>query len=335
MPSYTPSDILPNGFDRADGLQGRPGTVTPLVARLLNGQQWAIETSGSAQRFLEELPDSPTIERGEQGTVVHKFRCDQQTAIGLITSYGRGSEFEDDQGNTTRVVTSRYEQGEGNVCTVTITAESTSFDLTPPEITYDTIELNPSLTKHPRYSILSRLKLRQILNTYSAVNSISEQDWNNVALSGLDGQALNAAKELLAKLRKGFDSFHLAGIRVNYSTYNYFPQDMNFGGYVETPWEALDNALPAEYFTNQNGQNIFTNFASAISPMLYGNGITWLRLADTQSRQRTWWRITQSWIGAPAGGTVHIAGNAYEWKGIWDEDIYEREFTNYNTSEFQ
>ena len=51
---------------------------------------------------------------------------------------------------------------------------------------------------------------------------------------------------------------------------------------------------------------------------LYSSGVTYLRKADQERFERTWFRRTQTWIGAPTGPT-DANGNNYIY---WDPDLY-------------
>lgn len=87
---------LPTGFDRADGLDGRLGTATPAGA--INADS-ASGTTSIDDIPIEELPDSPTMERAEQATWTHRFRMSLQEAKTRILSLGRGTVREDSFGN--------------------------------------------------------------------------------------------------------------------------------------------------------------------------------------------------------------------------------------------
>src|ERR1043165_4269382 len=95
----------PNGVDRADGSRtdesgNSIGTANPPGTVMVNNQTSAID-----DRFIfEELPDSPEIERAEQGTIQHRFKCDPETGLELLKGLGRGRFMTDTADNTTRVV---------------------------------------------------------------------------------------------------------------------------------------------------------------------------------------------------------------------------------------
>ncbi len=345
----------PAGFDRADGSERSgggnfPGTATPadlVVTRTANG---------SAQ-YIEELPDSPTIERGEQTTCVHSYRCDPETAKSIIQFTSRGDIQMDSDGLLWKVLTSRMSYAKGGSAVVTITSEYTGstgliqLDTPPDEFTIDVIEFNPALMKHPRYSpikLKNKYKIQKLVNSGDILKILDLENTvafnSDVEPGSTEGLAM---QELICKLRKGIDSFYLAGFRVNYSVYSNFPQLMNPGGYVENP---IDSALIPYYFTSQDqtpdGQSIFDmtdGNGDPLYPMMYGatdgdgnlDPLTWFRVSDTQTYQRTWFKQTRSWIAAPGGGDVNIGDEPFNWFSTWDEDIYSKSFGGYETRENQ
>jgi hypothetical protein len=323
---------FPSGLDRADGVSGYGGTITPNLARL------AFTSSGNPNFFFEEDPDSPHIERAEQGTIVHKFKCDATTGYALIVGVARGTILTDSFGNLTKVLSNTMDWSRGDVVHITMVAESLSFDPPPDDFSYDVIEFNPALQKHPRYAPLTRAQIQQVRALAESQNYLATVDYAAILRIGSTDTNAQAATELLYKLRKGIDSFYLPGFRVTFSRYYYQPQYKNPGGYIEDPVDSGN--LPAQFWQVPGQEppddNSFTTLARELFPMFYTNGITWLRLADTENYQRTWFRHTQSWIGAPAGTTTEnpliINGEPYQWRGHWDEDIYQPQFIAYNTN---
>lgn len=321
MPTQTSDTFdtfLPSTFNRADGLEGRPGTP--------NGNGLLIGGSGF---FFEEMPDSPEIERGEQATIVHKFRCDPDTAYALISTIGRGYTLMDSYGNTSRVVNSKMIWGRGNVCQVHITAESLNWDWPVDEFSLDITELNPAIEKHPRYNLLS---YKDRIMVHGAVQA------EGIEFRGMYDGIIDAikndptidpptaimkwaqAKELAFKLHKGTDSFYLPGFRIQYSNYYSIPPYLNPGGFIQDPVES--GALPYYFWSTNNtvdpNSSMF-NYLKIINPVIYGDGISWLRLCDTITYQRTWFRVTATWQGAPLGH--------------WDKELYTQDPQPYQTQE--
>lgn len=338
IPEYT--SYPPSGLDRADGttvytngtLTGVAGTANPTGAVVVELGQ-----------FLEELPTSPEIERGENATIVHTFMCDATTARTLIISLGRGVVIKDSAGNLARILTTSMKMVRGNVAEFRITSEGISFDFPPDEFEIEVVDFSPPIEYHPRYRWLGPKRFQQIQALASGSNLIaSTEDIYKIVepMSDLADYipATNSVAtyadvfaELLQKKMRGIDTFYLAGFKINWHTYHVIPPFQNPGGYLEDPF--ADGGLPC-YFWSDNeqpdGYNVITNYAAYVNPMFYGNGMSWLRQADSVTFNRTWFRLTSSWIGGPAGGN-HVDGGA--WKGQWDEQIYSREFIEYGPSE--
>lgn len=322
MPTQTYGDFAkfpPSTFDRADGLNGQPGTPSTT-------DSFKVNTSlGNALGgyYFEEESDSPEIERAEQGTIVHKFRCDPLTAQTIIASIGRGYTLEDTNGNTSRVVNARMVYSKGLVCGIHITAESLNWDWPIDEFSLEVTELNPAIEKHPRYN---QLTYQDRINVHGAVQAEGIEyagmyDSIIESIQGNPGAPITAnnvlrykqARELAFKLHKAEDSFYLPGFRITYSQYYSMPVYLNPGGYIEDP--IASNALPFYFWSTDNTTNPDTSmFAqlSAINPTIYpapsNTSISWLRLCDTISYQRTWFKVTATWQGAPLGH--------------WDQELY-------------
>jgi hypothetical protein len=329
LPQYTP--FPPNGFDRAGDDPTHGGTPTVDGQNIWSGP---FGTQLGIPKFFEELPDSPEIERGEQATFTHRFKCDPATAFALLSAYGRGVMLKDSNGVITRVLTSRIQQQKGNYVILTMVSEALSFDNPPDEFDCNVTELNPAIEKHPRYSDLTYFSRQLVRNAnISDTLDLKTQYTNtlNVLFGGPSNPThknapatekceYNEAKELLFKLHKGITSFYMPGFKITYNQYYWYPQPLNPGGYIEDP--IASNSLPY-YFWSTNGApdgpSVFDN-AALLNPNIYGNGISWLREADTYSYQRTWFRITSTWRGAPLGH--------------WDHELYTNKTAPYQTVDF-
>ena len=323
-------------------------------------------TSTDPIYIFEELDDSPSIDLGEQATVVHRFKVDPIQTEMMASQYTRGSTFYDSEGRLCKVLTFHSDYQKGDYCIVTITSEGINFYIPPAECVDDPIEINPASQKHPRYAPLQQkfgflasggsptptnqpvpffplnainqavlgLSLTQnnpqtqaLINTNSfyvdsGINGVS--NWS----SSPDYVAQAAALELLKKLRRGEETFYLAGYRVTYSTFAYAPQDLDPGGRIDDP--VASGELPPEFWQDDNGNNIFTQLTQTLSPQFYQNGVSWFREADSQVYQRTWWRKTSTWIMAPSSGNIQLSvavngsvySGTYFWTGQWDLQWY-------------
>lgn len=128
--------------------------------------------------------------------------------------------------------------------------------------------------------------------------------------------ALAAAKELISKLWRQEDVPYIPVVQIQWSQFVFAPIYEDLGGYTQDPLTVIP-----DYFIdpNQNGtDNIFSQL-SKINPQLFSstglNGgpvhISWLRKADQVDYQRTWFKVTRTWIGSPIG--------------TWDESLYTTE----------
>ena len=146
---------IPTGFDRADGVTALPsqpkgssagnrtsGTPNPY------GQMLTLGENGQ----VEEEVDSPEIERAEQATFQHRLKASWDTCVNLITFLGRGTFLKDSFGNTWRVLSSKIQSARGGRGTLSVTAESISFDNPPDDFQMIPVDLGIDILKHPRYS---------------------------------------------------------------------------------------------------------------------------------------------------------------------------------------
>lgn len=132
-----------------------------------------------------------------------------------------------------------------------------------------------------------------------------------------------AALEIIQKYWRGIETPYIVGWEMHYSYYTFVQPFLHPGGIIEDPYE--DAAIPVpEYFLSTTwppnmalGNGIFDYFA-VINPQCYTPatnsgkviGIDWLRKADARQYNRTWFRVTQTWIGTPVG--------------FWDTEIYSK-----------
>lgn len=127
--------------------------------------------------------------------------------------------------------------------------------------------------------------------------------------------ALAAAMEIISKLWKQEDNPYLVGFKIVWSVYYYRPPLLSPGGYVQDPitGTGADNpGLPDFFYSTASPPNtsdtIFDGMAS-FNPQCYSSdgtsggftAISWLREADDIQYERTWFKITRSWVGSAIG----------------------------------
>jgi hypothetical protein len=333
-----PSSYLPSMWDRADGgLTNNLGTATPDDAILIN-YMGIIGGANDNVPLFQETSDSPTIEFAEQCTIVHKYYVDRYTGELLQKNYQRSKIMVDSAGNLTRVLSTTLvpvPRTNARINLLTVTSEAKSFSNPPDEFDIDIVEINPPLEKHPRYNPLSYYDRYLVRNANLSDNQDLAAQYTQL-ISQITSSIGNpnekfAAQELLFKNHKGIESFYMSGYKITWSQYFWSPQIINPGGYIEDPFSNTGGSLPAYFWdTNQDGtgQNIFsqTNAKNANIFQLFPNnisnyGLSWLRQTDTQRLNRTWWKVTRSWIGANYGH--------------WDNELYNSVLQPYQIQDYQ
>lgn len=169
----------------------------------------------------------------------------------------------------------------------------------------------------PSVSQINGLVQNQIISavTGNLIPTLVGSATNQVDISGDAGSllAVAAAGEIIQKLWFQIDTPYIAGFQVTWSQYYFAPVFENPGGYIESPV-----GIVPDYFISpaQDGSNTIFDQMAAINPQCYsddgtpgGNvNISWLRKADEVDYQRTWFKVTRTWIGSPVG--------------LWDAQIF-------------
>jgi len=129
--------------------------------------------------------------------------------------------------------------------------------------------------------------------------------------------AIAAAGEIIQKLWRLEDNPYMVGWQISWSTYYYRPPILTPGGYLQDPILDTDDdnpGLPDYFYSTSNppttvlDADIFSEMA-ALNPQCYSNNgtpsgtinISWLRKADDIDYQRTWFKVTRTWIGSAIG----------------------------------
>jgi hypothetical protein len=130
-----------------------------------------------------------------------------------------------------------------------------------------------------------------------------------------------AAQEIITKLWRMEDSPYIAGIELKWSQYFFLPPLFNLGSFLEDPTFIVPDYFlqpdrPITELPPRGGisypvagdDNIF-KFNAQANPQDYssnGNSdgatvISWLRKADEIQYERTWFKITATWVGSAIG----------------------------------
>ena len=150
------SFILPCGFNRGDGVTVLPASPygsagSGIVGTPIPAGCCIITSNSGSLITLEEMPDSPTIERGTQCTAQHRFKCSYQDGLNLLAAIGMGTIVQDSFGNIWRVLTCSLQSMEGTAAVLGTVSESVSFDVPPDEFQCNSVDLGIDIIKHPRY----------------------------------------------------------------------------------------------------------------------------------------------------------------------------------------
>lgn len=181
------------------------------------------------------------------------------------------------------------------------TVPNPDFDPTQKATATPPVNTSPAVGTNPQY-----LTVAFDLDTDDANGSVA--------------MALAAANEIIGKLWRMEDTPLVNGVEMTLSQYWFRPPRLNLGGYVENPQSPSAIPFVPDYFVSTayppvSTQTIFDELAS-INPQCFSStgqtggltSISWLRDADTIEYQRTWFKVTSKWLGAPIGA--------------WDADLY-------------
>ena len=137
--------LLPTGYDHAGdgntiyGTPSQPGQITTYGA------------NGQTTLQVEELINSPIIERADQQTITHHYKMAYTDAQTWILLFYRGVILHDSQGNISKVLSAQSQRDKADTCIFTVVSEMMFSDLPPDEFSIDEVSLNIDIIKHPRY----------------------------------------------------------------------------------------------------------------------------------------------------------------------------------------
>lgn len=128
-----------------------------------------------------------------------------------------------------------------------------------------------------------------------------------------------AAIEIIQKYWRNEETPYVIGYQITWSAFYFRPPALNPGGYVEDPISEASPQLPEFFWSTSNPpdpSNTIFDLISTFNPQCYSSdGITggalvlsWLRKADQNTYERTFFKIQRTWIGSPVG--------------YWDPQLY-------------
>ena len=333
---------------------------------------WSILITGAGGAgielmVIEELPESPDIERAEQATITKTFRMSWTECLNRISVIGRGSLVTDTWGNVYFVLSASIKHEHGGTGVMTVVMEAKTFDSPPDEFSIVPVELGINILKHPRYfyaffgdgygsvteqqnQMVIRLLQDYMENTSANYRDAivrllkdsigyadgagytpqpppwdrTTEDWLDASSASVQGtdMAKRAALEIVQKWWRGEETPYVVGYEMTFSQYYFVSPWINPGGYVEDPMTEATPQIP-EYFYSRvfppDAAYTIFDFLPEVNPQCYSDdgtssgavNISWLRKADQVEYQRTWFKITRTWLGSPVG--------------FWDTELYTRD----------
>ena len=184
------------------------------------------------------------------------------------------------------ITQARVDSEKGTVATLEIDYESIAGQLPPDEPDLQRENLQPHIERHPIFQALTPTELSIVQQAHAAYTATGQA----TAKNQFTGDNAALMLKLFEKLKRGFESYYLAGSRYVWNQY-YLPGEvpsLSNGGYTQEPGGPYGGGL------------------------LPGN-VQWLREADSLSQGQYSplggiQKVTRSWVGGPDG-----------W---WDPDIY-------------
>ena len=181
----------------------------------------------------------------------------------------------------------------GGIATLRMTWETATADSGQPlpadEISLEPFEVNPKVERNGFFSILSPEEIQNVKNAAQNFNDTQANNGENLTNGIADSTHLAKAQSLLAKYKRGIETFYLAGFTYSWSRYYYGIPTLDNGGYAQSPQGPLAGNFPS--------------------------GIVFLRKADSLANSGVnggVYKLTKTWLGGPMLGGV----------GYWDPDLY-------------
>ena len=302
---YDPAQV-PVGWDRADGLEDRPGTPTPAGSIIISGAA----TDDAEGVAFEELPDSPTFERAEQATITHRFRCSFVEGLNRIQYIGRGTIWTDSYGWIWKILSSTLEN-KGNYAFLTTVAESMSFDPPMDEFSVTPVEMGLNILKHPRYMyaflgntedermvnqhVIRRLQdyfdnpsapfrdaivdeLKKSMTHTGTKNSkatplkpMPDSTWTGSGDTPGTDICKAAAIEIVQKYWRNEETPYIVGWQVDWKRYYWRPQYPHPGGVIENPFDPEADTVLPDYFALTEDGGLLLDALAQLNPQNYSS----------------------------------------------------------------
>lgn len=231
---------------------------------------------------LVEQPDSPQYVLGEKAVCVRKFKGLHSLCIS--SAVGRGTLGTGSMSGwmVSKCTINRLPKQIGELVIEYEAFASGSggpggsLVLPPDEFDLNPFEINPRIERNPYFNDLDSDMRKKVEIAVQSRKSLGSPEYD----------ALNALGLILAaKITKGIETYYKVGWTYTWTTYSWDePASVDGGGYIDSP-------------------------AGPLSSLLSGaSGYDWLRQADVLTNNGSYYKLTQSWMGAN--------------DGHWDTDLY-------------
>jgi hypothetical protein len=231
-------------------------------------------TTGS----LVEDQGSPRTELGERIVRTRVYRG-TYTLCWSSRLYKGTAGTGDETGFVVQSCTVVRDRGDMGVMTVVweAGASTSGVDLPPIEFSCQEQRMTRSIFTHPRYALTSDSPagVLEQLDIDNCKRAAQNDASGEAAINGIGaGTRKTRALELLAKVKRGQESYYVTGFVYRYVQSYWTLPALSTGGVVETPGGPMAGLLPSG---------------------------TWLRLSDGVEFTGAHYKVTRTWQGAGAG----------------------------------
>lgn len=238
---------------------------------------------GLASGSLTETAESGQLKLAERVTLMQQFRGRYADTVTYAVAHRRGSHWTLTLANGLTgyyyVEDATCDQEKGGKGTVTV--NYTYLGIMPPdEFALPPFEINPPAEKNAFFATLTQYDLQKARAAFNAATAAGKTSISN-AIEGTTNKILT--RSLVNKWLKGEETFYLAGFTFQHTIFSAKAPAASKGGFIQAPFGA------------------FSGYVSL-------SGMSWLRKADEPIWSNGIWKLTRTWVGAPAGH--------------WDTDFY-------------
>jgi hypothetical protein len=136
-----------------------------------------------------------------------------------------------------------------------------------------------------------------------------------------------AAREIIEKIWRQEEQPYIIGFEMKWTVYYFRPPMIHPGGVIEDPIDGQGMRVPdyfiSPYYPPNLSLGTVFDWLPTVNPQCYSitgktpgikgtygidYQISWLRKSDDVEYQRTWFKVTRTWMGAPIG--------------MWDQQLY-------------